>query len=188
MIQLAVMVVCTYSSSYNDPFSGGPCFVDAIAGCPIHLVMPHAQPPVDVMPEVLRNNTPVTVTSSTAVVGEVSPIVTSIDYYSCTCDRTTGPMQFDELAVTITGARAGEEVLVAGQAVTIAPAAPCGQPAWPTVNDFDIQYGGCDLCPMDPVTPPNHSGGCTTAPGAGWALALGLLGLLPRRRNGSRRD
>jgi hypothetical protein len=31
--------MCSYTTAYSDPGIHGACFVDATAGCPIHLVM-----------------------------------------------------------------------------------------------------------------------------------------------------
>lgn len=110
---------CMYGTSYNDPDIHGPCFVDAIAGCPIHLVMPQAPPPVELTPTVLRNGQLVSVSSATMVVGTVAPTITTIDYYSCDCHRTTAAMTFNELALTLTGALAGDVVSVGGREITI---------------------------------------------------------------------
>jgi hypothetical protein len=102
--------ICTLSSSYNDPGLGGTCFVDAIEGCPVHLVRPHQAPPVDEAPIVYRDGQVVNVTSTTAVVGSTTQQLDNIDYLSCDCQRTSETIQFDEIELTITGARAGDEV------------------------------------------------------------------------------
>lgn len=173
--------ICMYSSSYNDPFFGGACFVDAVEGCPVHLVLPHEPPPVDLMPTVYRDGQVVTVTSTTAVVGSTTQPIETIDYYSCDCTRTTEMIQFDELALTITGARAGDMVDVGGTEITIAPAATCAPPVWPT--DFEVQLGGCDPCPVDEM--PSSGSGCGTTTGGSLipgVLAVWLASRLRRRR------
>jgi len=172
--------ICRYGTSYNDPGIGGACFVDAVAGCPIHLVEPHQPPPVDLMPVVYRGGQPVDVTATTEVVGMVSPLVTTIDYYSCSCDRTTAPYPFDQLAVTIAGLRAGDEVYFGQDMVTVGPAGPCPVPDWPSAADFEIETGGCDLCP----SPPPDAGGCGATPSGGGPLAAAsaLVAIALRRR------
>ena len=169
---------CTYGITYHDPYIHGPCFVDAIEGCPIHLVMPHAPPPVALSPIVFRNGEVVTVAATTALVGSLAPTIMTIDYSSCDCHRQTFAMEFDELALTLTGARGGDVVSVAGRDITIGPAAACAPPVWPT--QFDVQLGGCDVCPVDPD---ESSFGCSAAGPAGYsALALVAIGAVARRR------
>ena len=168
--------ICTLSSSYNDPGLGGVCFVDAIEGCPVHVVLLHETPPVDVMPIVYRNGEVVTVTSTTAVVGSTTQQLENIDYFSCNCQRTTEAVQFDEIELTITGALAGDEVDVGGTQITIAPAGTCAPPMWPT--EFDVQLGGCDPCPIDPNNPPGSNAGCGCGTTSDSAFVPGLLALV----------
>ena len=182
---------CTYSTSYDQPGLDGVCFVDAVAGCPVHVVLPHEPTPPDLEPQVYdRNGQPVTVTATTSVVGSVAPVITTIDYDSCTCDRTTAPMAFDELAVQLAGAKAGDIVAFGGDSITIAPSTgSCAPPDWPTEADFQVQNGGCDLCPVDPGSGGAHgarAAGCSATGSAGWALAAGIGLLLAGRRRARR--
>jgi hypothetical protein len=169
--------VCTYGSSYNDPGIGGVCFIDAVAGCPVHVVLPHPASPAELMPLVLRDGQTVTVTSSSAVVASQNAEVENIDYYSCDCARTTVSMQFDDIALTINGARAGDIVDIGGAQITIAAAGACSPPAWPT--EFDVQFGGCDPCPMPP---PGSSSGCGATTGGSFACGLLVVWVAARSR------
>ncbi|HET7499359.1 MAG TPA: hypothetical protein VFK02_00085 [Kofleriaceae bacterium] len=178
--------VCTYLTSYNDPYLHGPCFVDAVDGCPVHLVLPHTSPPVELAPIVLRDGQRIDVTATASVVGTLDATIPSIDYYSCDCHRETGTRTFDELAVTLTGTREGDVVsLGEGERIEIAPAADCVPPTWPT--EIEVQLGGCDPCPVDAQS---EMSGCAAAAPAGYAspavlvLAIGLA----RRRRRSGRD
>lgn len=162
--------ICMYSTSYNDPYIGGACFVDAVEGCPVHLVIPHEVSPVEVMPTVYRDGQVVTVTSSTTVIDSVDEQLPNIDYYSCDCTHMTETHQFDEIALTITGARAGDVVDLEGTEITIGPADTCAPPVWPT--EFDVQFGGCDPCPADTR---DSGSGCGTTSGS--SLVPGLVGL-----------
>jgi uncharacterized protein (TIGR03382 family) len=175
--------ICTLSSSYNDPGLGGTCFVDAIEGCPVHFVRPHQAPPVDEAPIVYRDGQVVNVTSTTAVVGSTTQQLDNIDYLSCDCQRTSETIQFDEIELTITGARAGDEVDIGGSEITIAPAGACTPPVWPT--EFDVQLGGCDPCPIDPIDEPGSGCGCGTTSNSAFVpglLAIALGWRLRRRR------
>jgi hypothetical protein len=171
---------CSYAISYIDPTIHGACFIDAVAGCPIHLVMPHAPPPVELAPAVFRNGQLITVSATTALVGTLSPMITTIDYSSCDCHQTTSAMQFDQLAVTLTGALAGDVVSVGGHEIAIGPAGGCPPSTSPI--EFDVQLGGCDLCPIDPVQP---SSGCSTTTLPGLAVSV-LLAIAVARRRRSR--
>ena len=177
--------ICTLSSSYNDPGLGGVCLVDAVDGCPVHLVLPHQEPPVNVMPIVYRDGQLVDVTSTTAVVGSTTQQLDNIDYLSCDCQHTTETVQFDEIELTITGTRAADTVDVGGIQFTIDAAGTCAPPVWPT--EFDVQLGGCDPCPIDPIDPPDGSAGCGCGTTNNRAFVPGLLAIalgwrLRRRR------
>ena len=176
--------ICTLSSSYNEPGLGGTCFVDAIEGCPVHLVRPHQAPQVEA-PIVYRDGQVVNVTSTTAVVGSTTQQLENIDYLSCDCERTTETVEFDEIELTITGALAGDMVEIDGSEITVGPAGTCMPPVWPT--EFDVQLGGCDPCPIDPIDPPGGGAGCGCGTTGNSAFVPGLLAIalgwrLRRRR------
>jgi len=168
---------CTYTSSYNDPGFFGPCFLDAAEGCPVHVLVPRSTPPLDLTPQVTRNGVDVPVTVTTDIAGTTPADLPTIDYYSCDCHRDVAHLVFDQVSLTLSGAREGDDVRVAGGRVTIGPATACQPPDWSV--QFDVQLGGCDLCPVDPV-PDDHGGGCSTGASGGWAAAL--LALLAIRR------
>ena len=171
--------ICEYGVSYNNPEIEGACFVDAVPGCPIHLVDPHSSA-ATVMPVVYRSGAPLTVTATTEVVGTVTPSYTTFDYYSCACTRRTASVTFDELAVTIPGLQPGDEIYFDSATITVGAAGACPAPAWPIEADFQISTGGCDPCPMQP--PPR---GCAASGGdSGWIAAVGLALLGLRRRKG----
>ena len=175
MLVFPAAVVCTYTTGYSEPDISGPCFVDAVAGCPVHLVQPHSLPPVMLNPLVFRDAQSVPVTSMTSVVGMTSATFTDVDYFSCDCTPFTATTDFDEISLTLTGANAGDTVAIDGVEITIEPASTCQPPQWP---ELDVHHGACDHCPVP--TPENH--GCATSTGPGLGLALLALLALRRRR------
>ncbi|MEO8699750.1 MAG: MYXO-CTERM sorting domain-containing protein [Kofleriaceae bacterium] len=175
---------CRYATSYNDPFIHGACAVTAVEGCPIHVVVPSQEPPLELPVFVNRGGRTDRVASTTAVVGALETPMPTIDYLSCDCRRDTVTARFDELAITATDVIAGDIVSFGdGDAIVVAPPGPCTEPEWP--SEFEFALGGCDLCPIDPTGDDDddgsNAGGCSTSEPTG-GLALVALALAWRRR------
>lgn len=179
---------CEYPADYQSPDgSDASCFIDADApeGCPVRFLVPRGETP---RIELRRDGAPVETTTSFVVEAPIDGVILTKDFLSCTCDPVTRPIALDAVAVTIDGAREGDEVIVdsAGPVpatIPIGPPAACVAPAWPTTFR---QLAACDLCPTDEPDDEDpqggDGGGCHVAtPGAPVAAML-LLGLRRRRR------
>src|SRR5262245_3787504 len=111
--------MCTYGVSYIDPVIHGACFVDAVAGCPVHVVLLFRPPQAEITPTVFCDGKVISVASTAVIIGIARLSITTFDYSSCDCCRTTTAMQFDEIVLTLTGVRAGDVVLLEGTEITI---------------------------------------------------------------------
>jgi len=179
---------CTYHADYYHPenWAGAVCVADVSVpeGCPIHVVVPQGVPTP--APSVSRSGQPVTVTSTAVVEATVVERVGEKDFESCDCHGTMEMVPFDQVTVTVSGARGGDVVVFSADGsadeviTTIAAPGTCPPPVWPVW--FGV-VGPCDMCPIPPAEPPRSDAGCSaTASGSGLLGLVLAVGVVYRRR------
>ena len=169
---------CEYRGSYYDHGNWNYCQVEdgVPEGCPIHMVVRHGLPAVPAT--VMRGTMTVDVTGATTA-NPVDHDVATIDVESCNCAAITARGMFDEVTIALVGVKPGDVVEVPEGGRVIGPAGPCPAVEWP---QFFVERVACDLCPVDPASPPPRAGGCAAAATPSWcAGALVALGLATRR-------
>ena len=198
LLVVVTLMVSTSSVALGDGYACPPsrngearCPVEQTTpeGCPLHFLLAHQPARATIQATVTRAGQTVDVTG-TVTTTTVDRSVGTKDYYSCDCAEISGPQPFDEYALSVTGATAGELVALSdpvNAVVTIGPPGACTPFTYTT--DFYINIA-CDLCPPPPGdsgAPSDGGAGCATgSASSGWLLLA--LSLAIGRLRGSRRS